>query len=287
MNKMFYFIGGSLLTTAAVVIIVLTNALKQNVDIVPTVQASIAPAYTAMPTVNLNATGIAEANPISITKVIDTGDSYILMGEFIPHPGTVLSDSCCNLDLFDGNGRVILAAMPMDIDPGTPTANTPFSFTWVRKFEKGSVILPVTVKVEDLHWSSLSVPFEFDAGDHPQVGDEWQVNQPFEVSGTTFTLETIRVISPQMPQAGGGYAFLFTYPSDNNIIALDDVSIEGYPPPINAGFGGGGSSGEPTPTRNGIDFSVEFTSLPKGKLTIKFTFTVASAGQQWTLPWQP
>jgi DNA-binding CsgD family transcriptional regulator len=287
MNKMFYLIGGGLLTIVVFVIVVLANVLEQNVEIVPTVQASMVPVHTAIPTVNLNLTEITGVNPISITEVIDTGDSYILMGEFIPELGTVLSDSCCNLDLLDGNGKVIVAEMPMDIDPRTPTVNTPFSFTWVRKFEKVSVVLPVTVKVEDVHWSSLSVPFEFDAGDQPQVGDAWQVNQPFEVSGTTFTLETIRVISPQMPQADGGYAFLFTYPSDHNVIALDEVSIEGHPLPINSGFGGGGSSAEPVPTQNGIDFSVEFTSLPKGKLTIKFTFMVASAGQQWTLPWHP
>jgi DNA-binding CsgD family transcriptional regulator len=287
MNKKFYLVGGGLLTTVVVVIIMFTSVLKKNVDVVPTVQASLAPADTAMPTDNLTVNGIDKANPISITKVTNTGDSYILMGEFIPEPGTVLSDSCCNLDLLDGNGRIIVADMPMEIDPGTPTVNMPFSFTWVRKFKKESVVLPVTIKVEDVHWSSLSVPFEFDAGDHPVVGDEWQVNQAFEVSGTTFTLETIRVISPQMPQAEGGYAFLFTYPVDDNMIALNEVSFEGYPLPINAGFGGGGASGEPAPKLNAIDFSIEFATLPKNKLTVKFTFMMASAGQQWSLLWQP
>jgi DNA-binding CsgD family transcriptional regulator len=297
MNKKFYFVGGGLLATAAVVIIILANVSTHNADIVPTVQAGITPTYKAMPTAtlnvtgtpeaNLNVTGMPEVNPISITKVIDTGDSYILMGEFIPPPGSVLSDSCCNIELFDGNGKVIVGEMPMDIDPGTPTANTPFAFTWVRKFEKGVVAMPVTVKAEDLHWRSVSVSFEFDAGDNPQMGDKWQINQPFEVSGRTITLATIRVISPQIPKSGGGYAFSFTYPPDNNNIALDDISIKGYPPPINAGFSGGGSSGEPTPTQNGIDFSVEFTSLPKGKLTVDFTFKVENGGQQWTLPWQP
>jgi hypothetical protein len=209
------------------------------------------------------------------------------MGEFIPPLGSVLSDSCCSLDLLDGNGKIIVAEMPMDIDPGSPTVSTPFAFTWVRKFEKGRLNLPVTVKVEDPYWSSLSVSFEFDAGDNPQPGDEWQVNQPFDVSGTIFTLEAIHVINPQLPQAGGGYTFLFTYPPDNNMIALGDISIEGYPPPINAGFSGGGSSEEPTPIRNSIDFSVEFSSMPKGKITAKFTFKVKSDGQQWTLLWQP
>ncbi len=229
MNKMFYLVGCGLLTIAAAAIIILTNVSKQNVDIVPTVQTSITPTYTAMPTANLHATGTLEVNPISITKVINTEDSYILMGEFIPLPGSVLSDSCCALELLDGNGNLIVGENTWGIDPGTPTANIPFAFTWVEKFKKKSVIPPVTIKAIDLHWSSFTVPFEFDTGDNPQLDDEWQVHQPLEVSGITATLETIRVIHSELPKSGGGYAFLVTYPFDN--IYLDSVSIEGYPPP--------------------------------------------------------
>src|SRR6266540_1591954 len=111
MNKVFYLVGGSLLTTAAAVIIILTNVSKQNV--------------LHAPTVNLNVTGTPEVNPISITKVIDTEDSYILMGEFIPPPGSALSDSCCALELLDGNGNLIVGENTWGIDPGTPTANLP------------------------------------------------------------------------------------------------------------------------------------------------------------------
>jgi hypothetical protein len=46
------------------------------------------------PTIIVAATETPTVNPISITKVIDTGDSYILIGEFIPPQGAVLSDRC-------------------------------------------------------------------------------------------------------------------------------------------------------------------------------------------------
>ncbi|HEX2994312.1 MAG TPA: hypothetical protein VHP14_05790 [Anaerolineales bacterium] len=233
-------------------------------------------------------TGTPEVNPISITKALEVEDSYILMGEFIPPAGADLSSSgCCTLDLFDGNGQRMDAEMPMDIDPGDPSVNTPFASTWVRKFPKEGLILPVTIDVANPHWTSISVPFEFDAGDDPQPGDEWQVNQSFDVGGRIFTLETIQVVRPQLPEAEGGYTFAFTYPWDDKIISLDDVSIEGYPPSMNSGFGGGGGGGGPTPARGGINFSVEFAPMPKGKLNVTFIFRMMDGEQHWTLPWQP
>ena len=242
--------------------------------------------YTPSP-VPTNVTDMPQVNPITVTKVIDTGDSYILTGEFVPPPGSTLSDRCCDLRLFDGNGQEIVGEMPMDIDPGTPTVNTPFAFTWVRQFKKEGITLPVTVNVRDLHWKSISMPFEFDAGVNPQPGDEYQVNQPFEVDGRTVLLERVRVVSPQMPSAEGGYAFLFTWLADNRGIGIDDISIEGYPPSINSGFSGGGWSGQEPTGRDGVNFSVEFNPMPKGKLTADFTFNVAYDKQVWTLDWQP
>lgn len=246
--------------------------------------------YTPSP-VPTNVTETPEVNPISITKAIDAGDSYILMGEFIPPAGSSLSNDCCTLSLFDASGREIDWEMPMDIDPGTPTANIPFAFSWVSKFEKDGLTLPITVKVTDLPWRSILVPFEFDAGDHPKLGDEWQINQSFEVSGRIYTLEKIRVVRPQIPGQEGEYMFSFTYPLDENTIGLTDISIEGYSQ-ISGGTSGGGSSGEPaepTPTRHHLDQTVGFASLPKGNLTVQFTFKVADREheQHWTLTWQP
>ena len=242
--------------------------------------------YTPSP-LPTNVTETPQVNPITVTKVIDTGDSFILIGEFVPPPGWTLSDRCCDLRLFDGKGQEIVGEMPMDIDPGTPTVNTPFAFTWVRQFKKEGITLPVTVNVRDLHWKSISMPFEFDTGVNPQPGDEYPVNQPFEVDGRTFLLERIRVISPQMPSAEGGYAFLFTWIADNRRIGIGDISIEGYPPSINSGFSGGGWSGQEASVRDGINFSVEFASMPKGKLNVNFTFNMVDDEQVWTLDWQP
>jgi len=41
-------------------------------------------------------------------------------------------------------------------------------------------IMPVTIKVKYLHWKSFSVPLEFDSESNLQMGDEWQINQPFD-----------------------------------------------------------------------------------------------------------
>jgi len=224
------------------------------------------------------------ANPLVITHFKDNGDSYVLIGEFIPPSGVILSDGCCSLRLFDRNGQEIFAEMPMDIDPGTRTVNMPFAFTWARQFKKEDVTFPITVKAADIHWRSVSVPFEFDAGNNPKLGDEWQVNKSFDADGHTFTLDAVRVTSAQMPSLKAGYTFAIRFPIDSRISIT--LSIEGYQSG-NDGFGGGGWSGQEPSQYAGIDYSLEFASLPKGLFTILFTVKISDGEQAWTVDWQP
>jgi hypothetical protein len=224
-------------------------------------------------------TGTAQVNPVSITNVLDIGDSYVLKGECAPPPGSF--PDYPGIYLYDGNGQELWWDMPMDIDFTTPTANTPFASAWAIQITKGFVP-PLTIKCSVLKRVSFSVPFEFDAGDDPQPGDELQVNQTFEVDGHTFTLEEIHVIAPQVPSSAGGYVFVIRHPDPDLSIT---PGIEGYPS-VNEGFGGGGSGSEEV-TQYGVDYSVEFASLPKGKFTIMFTVMVFDGEQAWTVQWQP
>jgi len=256
----------------------------------PVIEYTPAPAPTipaATPAVETNISATPSLNPISITKVIDTGDSYILIGEFMPPAGLVTSN-CCAITLQDANGQEGFDVIPADIELGTPTANTPGAFAWVRQFEKQGVVLPLTIKFVDLETKTVSsAPFEFDAGEDPGLGDEWQINQPFDVSGVPFMLEKISVRGPQIPSSAGGYIFSFTYPADNDIAGIQDIVIDGYPLSINSGFSGGGSSDPAVTPVPGINFSTEFPSLPKGKLIIRVIFYVVDGERTWTLPWQP
>lgn len=237
-----------------------------------------APSIAAQPT----------ANPISVTKVIDAGDHYIVIGEFIPPAGAVLSD-CCGILYFDANGQGVYGeSFPAEIDAGTPTANVPFASVWGLDFKKGSVALPITVNVEDLHWKPYSFTFEFDAGDHPQLGDELPINQSFNVNGAMVTLKSVHVIAAQMPSARGAYSFDFAYPNYDVTISIHSIEIEGITPVNWGGSGGGGCSACPVVTQApGEQYNMEFSSLPKGKLRAHVTIEIVDGEQAWTMQWQP
>ncbi len=254
----------------------------------PVLEYTPAPTPT-LPSANVTeqpeATPTLEANPITITKVIDTGDGYILMGEIAPPPGSV-SDGNSELMLFDATGKQIIWDMPMDINLGTPTAQTPFAGVFAMHFNKAEITaLPLTIKLAAKKWAETPLRLEFDAGENPQPGDEWQVNQPFEVSGHTITLNAIRVIPAQMPANAGGFQFALSF-SDADISATP--SIEGFTS-MNEGFGGGGGGALPalpSPQWN-MNYNVEFTSMPKGRVIIKLLVRVVDSEQSWTLQWQP
>ena len=237
-----------------------------------------APSIAAQPT----------ANPISVTKVIDAGDSYIVMGEFIPPAGAVLSD-CCSILYFDANGQGVYGEpFPMEIDPSTPTANVPFASVWGLDFKKGSIALPITVQVEDFHLKPFSFTFEFDAGDHPQLGDELPINQSFNVNGALVTLKSVHVIAAQMPSAKGAYDFDFAYPGYDAGISIHSIEIEGITPVNWGGSGGGGCSECPVVTQApGEQYNMEFAALPKGKLRAHVTIEIEDGKQEWTMQWRP
>jgi len=128
-----------------------------------------------------NVTGMQEltptpaVNPISIAKMIDTGDGYILMGEIAPPPGSVTNFNS-ELKLLDANGQQIFRTMPMDITLGTPTAQTPFDQVFAMQFNKADAkALPLTIEFVAKKWEETPLRLEFDGGENPQPGDELQI----------------------------------------------------------------------------------------------------------------
>lgn len=251
------------------------------VDYTRTVSPTLAQISTPMPA-SATETATPEVTPIVVRQMIDAGDSYILFIETTP-PSSTDSDVAPVLTLLDANGQQIFWEMPMDIDQSVLTPTKPSAQIWVTKFKKADVkALPVTVQFVEQHWAVQTIPFAFDVGENPQPGNEWPVNQSFDAGGQSFTLKTIRAIVPQVAASKGGYQFVITYPDPNLSVS---PAIEGYPS-VNEGFGGGGSSNEPS-TGYGLNYSVEFAELPKGKLSIVFTVKTLASEQTWTLPWRP
>jgi hypothetical protein len=251
------------------------------VDYTPVLDPTSTPVAAPSPAA-VTETATPEVNPIAVTRMIDAGDSTILFIETDPPSGTE-SDIVPVLTLFDATGQQVFWEMPMDLDQSALIPSQSTALVWVTKFKKDDVkAFPITIRFVEQRWASLTVPFAFNVGENPQPGDEWPVNQAFDVDGHTFTLKTLRAIVPQVATSKGGYQFVITYPDPNFSVS---PAIDGYPS-VNEGFGGGGSSSEPF-TGYGVNYSVEFASMPRGKLNIIFNLRVLDSEQSWTLPWQP
>jgi hypothetical protein len=174
----------------------------------------------------------------------------------------------------------------MDIDLGTAPGSNPRAQVWAVQFSKESAkALPITIQYAEEQWKLVQVPLEFDAGDHPQPGDEWQVNRSFHVGSHAVTLTTIRITPPMDGKKAGGYELQYNRLDQG--IGVNSVDFSGYPSDLY--IAGGGSSGESNPVTDGFDvIRGQFDpSLPKGRLTVLVGYSVLDSEQTWTKSWQP
>ncbi|MBL8076699.1 MAG: DUF4179 domain-containing protein [Anaerolineales bacterium] len=218
-------------------------------------------------------------NPLTITKVIETNDSYILTGELlVPLPLGQSDSGVYGLRITDGNGKdVSFEGFPQDI--GMPTPTSPNAEVWSVKFDKGFVppIQITYTKQYILADSSLeTIEFDFDAGDDPQKVQAWQLDREFTLADRTFTLNSVSALP-------NSYEFNFTS-TDNSIYSVD-VVIDGYPPDAN----GGGMDAGMVGVFGSWSVSVgPYKELPKGKLkvTISHPWLIGEI-KDWTVDWQP
>ena len=247
-------------------------------NVYPVTEYAPSPIPTEIPATPASSiTATPEVNPISIQKVIDAGDTYFLFFEIIP-PAGLGSDYSPNLLLFDANGQNIFLDGPNNGEFEQQPENI-----WIRKIKKTDITAaPLTFKLVEQHWASLPVSVQFDMGENPQIGDEWQIDQIIDVNGIPKRLKTIRLVKPQMSSASVRYEFVFSYDTS---IGIKDIQIQGIPP-VNSGEGGGGCSDCPTDEPVEIP-GVEYNSFFRGKVQIMFTFVFMDDEKSWTLPWQP
>ena len=242
-----------------------------NMTVMPVIEITPSPAPTS-------GSGTAIQNPLSITKVIDAGDSYILIGEFNPPvPSEAVDDwsSAGSIKLNDANGQEIPYDFPQDLD--LPPAESPKTDVWSIKFSKGFAP-PLRITYSNLYTlhvpSQETVEFEFDAGPNPQEGQTWKLNKEIRLAGHTFTLVSIT--------AQQGYSFNFT--SSDNKISNVGIDIPGY----TSNGGGMDTCGCIQPPPNIWGEGVGYAKLPKGKLKIVLSdLWIYGETKDWTIDWQP
>jgi hypothetical protein len=263
------------------------------VSVVTMPSSAPSPEMTTAPDANLTpvptpkfGTSIAPQNPFSIAKVIDIGDSYILIVDFkLPAPSQTTewySRNNFEDNLSDGNGQEVRYEPDQFLVQSLagaelPISNDPHEEFLLYKIAKGFV--PPLY----LHWSYQSeyaansvAPyiFEFNAGANPRPGQEWKLDKKFQWAGHTIHLIKVTAIQ-------NGYSFSFG--PEEALVAGYSVGIEGYTVDPSAGFGGGGGDAD-----DGHNLTLIYSKMPKGKLKIVLSRLILKGEtKDWTLNWIP
>ena len=226
-------------------------------------------------------TAVSVKNPLALLKVIDMGDSYILLGEFRPGDAGDLALSGGSrwsltgpVTITDAAGQDVFYTIPnepgLQLPPGQAGAEA-----WMYQIGK-TFTPPLTITYP----GQFTVPadpnamadIDFDAGTAPQSDQQWTLNQGFELAGHKVTLVSIQAVSET------GYRFSFR--TSDRAVREVDVAISGY-----AAQGGGGG-GSPTPGEWWR--SLDYANRPTGKLKLALSnLSLNGESRTWQLQWSP
>jgi len=256
-------------------------AAPPNLTILPVID--VTPQVTVTPTMNgsdqtteapstIITTATLQAS-VSVDKIIETKDGYILLGAVRPHlpEGSWLQITGAAI-LRDADGKKVSYSFPNDVQPLDDSSMGQGGSAWVMQIKGTGVKFPLTISFSGVVISQVdpqaSAKITIDVGMSPQPEQVWDVNQEVQLAG-----QTVRLIS--VTANPDGYSFQID-PGGN--LSGVTVQIEGHP--ANGG-GGGGWQGVFTT-------SLVYSDLPKGKLTVVFSNPLsASPTETWQGQWQP
>jgi WD40 repeat protein len=271
----------------------LPGTVPENWEI-PLLFAPAPPNMTMMPVVEVSASPEArstevDATPVlvnsttatppvesavTVQKVIETADGYILVGRIVllSEPGQIARMNS-GVEIRDVNGNLVAHTTPTDITPDVDWGN-PNESGWVAQFKAAGLAYPLTLNVPGVTLvhpnPNATASIEFDAGPNPQMGQEFIVNQDIQLLGHTLKLVSIRV------ESRNDYNFVFQV--DPQVDAFS-VQIEGY----SAVGGGGGGKWE-----GEISRSLSYAQIPTGKLKVIVSgLTLTGEPITWQGQWSP
>ncbi len=223
-------------------------------------------------------------SPLVITKVLDIGNRFVLMGEFrYDALGTAAHGNADGswwwvkgVEAIDSTGSGIPSVANNDIEWPVPGPNAE---VWVYQIDKNFVpplmILYDTRRIVPVGLEEQAES-EFDAGPNPKDGDTWVMDKNFKMGGYN-----IRLVSVSLGRDGYNFNFKADPGASANAIS---VEIAGHPP-----YCGGGGGGD--------EFPEEFTRevcyggavpFPNGKLKVIIRFqALRREDKTFRLAWSP
>ena len=242
---------------------------------------TILPVIDVTPQVSPATTKATTQAAVSVDKIIETEDGYILLGSIRPNipEGSWLQVTGA-ATIRDADGKKVSYSFPNDVQPLDDPGFGQGGLAWVMQIKGAGVKFPLTIRFSGVIISQVdphaSAKITIDVGTNPQPEQVWLVNQDVQLAGNTIRLVSVTARSD-------GYSFRID-PGQN--LSGVSVQIEGYPEssvsvqivieghPVNGGGGGGGIEGT--------------FVLPKGELTILFSNpTSTSATETWQTEWRP
>jgi hypothetical protein len=247
------------------------------------------PEMTVVPVIEIQPSQTPEASPssveespLSITKVMEIGDNYIIMGEFdaektkAPLHAEARWQWTDGIKITDGTGKEIYYTVPNDIELPSPTP--PNAEVWAYQISK-AFSPPLTISYSGIYITNVGTPqrfeLDFDTGENPSSGQMWTLNKDFTMDGYSIRLVSISV-------GDSGYTFTFDHTTpvnlfeeNANVLGVDDVDIAGY-----TAVGGGGGGGS---------ISRVYEKLPTGKLKISISIQHLQSlnRKSWQVQWTP
>jgi len=165
-----------------------------------------APAGIATPAVEIAVTadGVENKTGLHLEKVIELADSYILIGKFtdggdLPGPLSMSTESDSEYlpHIEDANGNPVSFKVRED---ARPDPDWDVAYYWAYEIPK-PVATPLKITVDRVNIRKHNTAqIQFDTGDHPQVGQEWNLNLPVKLGASDFVVDSVTFL-------GNGYTF--------------------------------------------------------------------------------
>ena len=217
-----------------------------------------------------------------VDNAVELGDSYILYGHVEGIDPNWMSVS---LNFFDGLSASDADGQPVTLDTTDESmSDNEFVFKVVGK----DFTPPLTLHVANLyiHAHLMDTPaFTFVAGQDPQIGQTWTLDQPLEIQRLSLTVESVEAfLSEGHSDAEGAQPGLrVTVRKDPDKPYLNGFIVCGGDEEVQS------SGGQTMPTEDGklLLESTYARELPKGEVKCYFADLNYLLEGDWQIEWQP
>lgn len=248
-----------------------------DLTVMPVTELSPSPQIDLTQGTTANGTSVQSAdNSVTVSKVIETSDGYILIGSFQPQskPGESFQQTGA-MEIHDASGKKVAYTYPQDVNEAIN--QEPGGTGWAAQFKAAGLVYPLNINFSGAILlpsdSDATAQFTFDAGSNPQPGQVWDLNQQIQLDGHALTLVSITANSQR--------SYSFNFQVDPKVYSVG-VQIEGFTP-IGGGGGGGGGL-----TNGKFSTSLVYAQLPTGELTVDiFHMVLIGDSITWQGQWSP